>query len=105
MNFIDGLIKFFKTATSSNEEVTFLKYFFPIITILGGATLLYYGFKGVVYKSTINLSKIKGLTFSESAQLFGEIKGGLAVYFGIIYIIMGLFLSIILGGISYYTWF
>ncbi len=100
---MEKIIKFFKLAANGIKDIEFLKYLFPLLAVVGSIVFLYFGCKGVVLKSTINLFKISGFTYRESN--IGKITGMWALVFGVFYIALGLFLLFFLGGISYYMWF
>jgi len=103
---IEKYIKFSQTIASLNEDTPFLKIFFPIILVLGCSVFFYFGYKGIVKKKTISLFKMRGFSARESQELFGGgITGNMAMFFGILYLLMGILLLIVLGGSSYYTVF
>jgi len=102
---METLIEFFKLSANSTTDIAFFRYFFPFIAVVGGFTTLYYGYRGIVKKSTINLAKLQGMSFSQSVNAVGPITGTSAVIAGVFYVLLGMFLIVILGGISYYMWF
>lgn len=97
--------RFFKLAAEQLKDVTFLKYLFPILCLIGTFVFIYYGYRGILYKKTIFLLKLDGMSSSEMHGFFGEITGYSAVLTGILYSLVGIFLFFILGGISYYLIF
>lgn len=101
MDFIDKAINFFKLAANGIKDIEFLKYFFPIIAVIGSVTFLYYGYKGIFFKSTIYLYKARGFKFSDTLYATSVE----AIILGVTYIIIGISLLFFLGGISYYIWF
>ncbi len=104
---IEWYIEMSKTMASSNEDTPFLKFFFPFIFVVGCSVFFYYGYKGIVKKKTISLFKARGFSARESHELGGGsgITGNMAVFFGILYILLGILLLIVLGPSSYYTIF
>ena len=79
-------------------EDTFLVYLYQIFTILGCGVFFYYGYKGLFLKRTINLYHFRGTSFSDFQS---EYKGRSAVLFGIIYLIIGLFIFILSAGVNF----
>jgi len=85
----------------------FIKYGFPIMMMLGCGVLFYYGYKGIVKKETVNLTKFRGFSVRESQELTGgsKITGNSAMVSGIMYIIMGIFLLGVFGFTYWYDVF
>jgi len=107
IEWFEWYIEMSKTMASSNEDTPFMKFFFPFIFVAGCSVFFYYGYKGIVKKKTISLFKARGLSARESHELVGGagITGIMAVFSGILYILMGILLLIVLGGSSYYSVF
>lgn len=80
-------------------EGTFLVFFIPLVTLLGCGALFYYGFNGIVLRETISLFSFKRHGVGSRSAI--RYEGNTALFFGVFYVVIGVFLAIYLGTLSY----
>lgn len=86
------------------RDVTFLKFFIPVVTLIGVPIFFYFGFKGIIKRETLMLLS-RRVQRSPTAGFSIHVTGTWAQILGVIYLIMGLGLACILLPVIYYLFF
>ena len=78
------------------DEIPFLKYGVPALFLIGAAVFLFFGYKGVVAKSTIALGKRRAGSGGPA-----QITGVPAQIVGVLYIVLGACFTCVSGWMAY----
>lgn len=103
---MEKYVRVLKNAAHAMQGVEFLKFGFPVLAVVGTFLFLFFGLKGIFKQETIMLFAAREQlgSLGTPTSLFGTIHGKFAVITGILYILTGVVVGAILGGVSYYMW-